>query len=600
MFLGHSILLTFHSHFFHNTGAEESCSSHCSRSPQAGTSRPSSSLRAEVERKSSMCAQSGFDVRSVLGLLGSQAPSAVSACEEPTQSLSTDDALRTTSGVCDDRQNTTVLLNATMDITLSNTAEIVTVETKAKKVGKSGNVQGKKTKKKGSSEAEKLQLKVSADSSGNGVQNGTAGISLQTDDRAREETGDPKTVEHQSPKKQCLAPSRIPLMNKAAVAQKRNKLKPNSADQTKAKTTVSPDPGNDFLAPEITFPDGAGDDLTLQPEKNPAVLMSNITCRQSRNERKKTSAPRRTFITSQFAESDSCLPHLEQIGSNEVDMVSEQEIQMKTASHQSRRRETFIISVDSDWSPPRSASGEAVVEEELSTQPVKSLILQPQHCDEETQENPRCDGNQAALPLDQGCSSGKESQKPKKARRDKTGQSRKRKTVQREHCVDDVNNTVRKKRGSCRNRGFHSEEELCHLIDQSERDDDLLVVDSHPDVPEHALELTTNQSRLDLEPELEASDSMDLLLVAETAEARPERSRSRTRTTLGPRRARQTYALTDELPPWLSMDISIADSELGSFLATPKKRGSRRVAGGNTPAAVPLQASPGTLPIQLI
>lgn len=44
------------------------------------------------------------------------------------------------------KQEKTVLQNETMEMTLSNAADIITVETKAKKAGRSGNLKGKKNK----------------------------------------------------------------------------------------------------------------------------------------------------------------------------------------------------------------------------------------------------------------------------------------------------------------------------------------------------------------------------------------------------------------------------------------------------------------------
>lgn len=89
-----------------------------------------------------MFSQSGVDMKSVPGLQNNQNPSVISTCEKPNPI--SEDVHLPSSSVMDtqpelgNKQEKTVLLNTTMEMTLSSATEIVTVETKAKKTGRSG------------------------------------------------------------------------------------------------------------------------------------------------------------------------------------------------------------------------------------------------------------------------------------------------------------------------------------------------------------------------------------------------------------------------------------------------------------------------------
>nr|XP_043871042.1 uncharacterized protein sgo2 isoform X2 [Solea senegalensis] len=130
------------------TGVEKRQSSQRVQVPQAGTSRPSSSLRDEVERHS--VSQSGFDMNLVPG------STRVSTCERPKLSFSAADGVvlvqtpvtATEPERGGHKQDKTLILDATMEMTLSDAAEIVAVDTKAKKrTGVSSKVKCKKNKK---------------------------------------------------------------------------------------------------------------------------------------------------------------------------------------------------------------------------------------------------------------------------------------------------------------------------------------------------------------------------------------------------------------------------------------------------------------------
>ncbi|XP_031155683.1 uncharacterized protein si:dkey-57a22.11 isoform X2 [Sander lucioperca] len=290
--------------FCDDIDAEKRHSSQLIQAPQTGTSHPSSSLRDEVERLSSMFSQSSvFDM-----IPNSQTSSAVSTCEKPEPSLSDDVPLPSSSFMemepeHGDKQEKTVLLNTTMDMTQSNAPEIVTVETKANKTGRSGKPKSKKNKEQacGSSMAENPQVKKTADSRLSEVQSAPTGTLLQTDGHALEDNTHSAS---ESPKTQCrsVITSRIPKFSKSKAGNNQKKDKLKSRDHTKSKT-VSPDiamPDLDdyFMDPENELPKASKGVKLPQEINTTEEATPNITCRRSRNKgRSVSSVPRKTFVT---------------------------------------------------------------------------------------------------------------------------------------------------------------------------------------------------------------------------------------------------------------------------------------------------------------
>ncbi|XP_075968361.1 uncharacterized protein sgo2 [Anarhichas minor] len=273
------------------------------QAPQTGTSRPSSSLREEVERLSMIFSQSGFDMKSVHCLQNGQTSSAVSPCIKPKPSLSGDVPLPSSSDKETEpepgkKQEKTVLLNTTMEMTLSNAAEIVTVETKAKNTGRTAKLKSKKNKEQGcgSSGAENPQVQNSADA--------PTGTLLPTDGDVLDDIRDPE-VELQPTKTQSrsVAPSLIPkLMKSEAVKrQKMPKDQFKSRDHTKSKAAsqdiATPDLDDYFMDPEIKFPKSSKG--VKLPPGNDSVeeVSSKVTCRRSRTKgRRASSVTRKTFV----------------------------------------------------------------------------------------------------------------------------------------------------------------------------------------------------------------------------------------------------------------------------------------------------------------
>ncbi|KAM6955143.1 uncharacterized protein sgo2 [Lycodopsis pacificus] len=275
---------------------ERTQSSQFVQAPQTGTSRPSSSLREEVERLSMIFSQSGFDMKSAQN---GQTSSAVSPCEKPKPSLSGDAPLPSSSDKETEpehgkKQEKTVLLNTTMEMTLSNAAEIVTVETKAKNTGR--KLKRKKNKEQGcgSSGAENPQVQNSA----------PTGTLVPTDGDVLDDIRDPE-AELQPTKTQSgsVAPSLIPKLMKS-VAVKRQKM-PNdqlkSRDHAKSKTgsqdSPTPDLDDYFMDPEIKFPKSSKG-VKLPPGSDSAEeVSSKVTCRRSRTKgRRASSFSGKTFV----------------------------------------------------------------------------------------------------------------------------------------------------------------------------------------------------------------------------------------------------------------------------------------------------------------
>lgn len=646
----------------------------------------------------------------------SQLPSVVSTCENPKPSLS-DDVHLLSSSVMEtepehgNKQKKTVLLNTTMEMTLSNATDIVVVETKAKKTGRSGKPKGKKKKEHacGSSVAESPQMKDSADSGMSEVQSAPTGTLLHTDDDALEAIKDPHIIELQAPKTQrrSVTTSRIPkLKSEAGNHQKMAKDKFKSCDPTKSETEscgiVLPDLDDFFMDPARAI-----ESVKLSPEKDIAEeARSKITCRRSRTKgRRMSSVIRKTFVTLPSHESESSQSKLEQVH-NEVEKevkeiyetCKDQELseellfcadevthpasehvgnkpqsKVKTAtnsvgSHKSRCRGTFFVSVartstssniassevgaiEQDLLPfigasceaqePATVTDERVLQQDSESNPHRTK-LEKQSCkrpwlatqdSESPQEGWSSNDNDEVLALDQGCTLGTEFHKPKKARKEETSRSSKKKAVEREKCVGHLNDRKKNKKSSCAKTGFRSEDEACYLVDpvdasplhglggadrNKEELGDLQMVDSHSDIFEHLYDSKPNEtkSRMDWNAKRRTSKlhtptetrnpretfvvymQKDNVTLNDTRTSNVSDAHSHMVDTTD-EAVHQNLGglLTDEMPPWLAIDVSTADTEVDSVLATPRREMSGRAAVIEESAAITTEASPGMVSI---
>ncbi|XP_042349961.1 uncharacterized protein sgo2 isoform X2 [Plectropomus leopardus] len=649
--------------------------------PQTGASRPSSSLRDEVERLSMMFSQSGFDMTSILRPQISQTRSAAIA-EGPEPSFSGDlpssSVMETENGK---KHEKTVLLNTTMEMTLSNAAEVITVETKAKKTGRSGKPKSKMNKEqaRGSSAAENPQVKNSADSS--------ACTLLQTEGHTLEDTAHPEVTEVQSPNTQCrsVVTSRIPKLSKpvAGNQQKTDKFKPRDEHTESKNDTLHLD--DYFTDPDVKATKSVKSPREIDTTEEPT---SKITSRRTKG-RAASSVGRKTFVSlpRPSNENESSPSQLEQIH-NEVqegvkgncetckdqqlpaDFLFSADIEHvsktpqrkpKTNSvHKSRCRGTFIVSAPWDSTQSSRASAELgpgerdlmsptgpsdceaeqglVVDAGVPLRHSESNPQTPSSCKRprlatldsgSPHEDVSVNVNREVLPSDHDCTSDTEFPKPKKARREKTSRSDKKKAVQREERDDHFNDKKKKKKK--KQRGFGSEDEvyledhgdaspLCGFDDperHKERLDDFQV--SHPDISdifEHFYDskLIESKSKMAQNPKryrkasklqtpTKTRNPRETFVVCrrKTQDAAPLNN---TRTSnvshshsvdASEETVHQNLGdlLTDEMPPWLDMDVSVVDSEAGSLLASPKRGTPSGAALIEESAAVATEASPG-------
>ncbi|XP_054882787.1 uncharacterized protein LOC129357818 isoform X2 [Poeciliopsis prolifica] len=198
------------------------------------------------------------------------------------------------------RTDNTVLLNTSMEITLSNAVEIVTVETKAKKKGPSCETKGTESQQVGSSPD---------------VQNGfnhrpnKEPVKISTQ-KNKPEDKDSRVLEVQLPKKRGnnMKASRIP---KLASHQKTSKSDTDSCD------TVSQDLNNYFSNSKVTLLKAGGS----EPEEGSPS--SKITYRRSR-----TKVRRRSMVIQKT--SSVRLPHDDESQQSKPEKVHDEEEAEKT------------------------------------------------------------------------------------------------------------------------------------------------------------------------------------------------------------------------------------------------------------------------------
>ncbi|TKS67857.1 Gamma-crystallin M2 [Collichthys lucidus] len=631
----------------------------------------SSNLRDEVERLSMMFSQPRCDMTSVPCPRNSQ----TSSCEKPKPALADDvhlpsSSVMETEPALSNKEEKTVLLNTTMEMTLSNPAEIVFVETKANRTGRVGKPKGKKIKEQAcrSSEAENPQVKNSEDSTFSEAPTGTL---LQADDHAPEDIRGSEIIKLQSHKTQSVSTSRIPKWSKSVAGNHQRRIKYQTKSKAESCDVILPDLDDYFTDPEIQM-SKARESVNLNTGEE---SRSKITCKRSRSKGRRVSSFTRTsFITFPLPlrESESSVSKLEHI-CNEVEeehVGSKLQDNMKTTS---RCRGTFVISMDCDHTASNRTSSEVhAVEQDLTPSTASSYCeadrlstvinkrVMWQHSDSNT---PRCsdgplveetqssckrpwlatqdsgsprddlssDDNHEVLLLDPGCTSGTEFQKPKKARREEKSQSSKKKASQREDCVVQVNERKKKKKSNRSNNRLRSEEdEACSLgdhIDAPKRNKDQLddtmvqVVDSHSEISEkddvsgcsRDLKPNKSKSRTKSNPKLCRRATK---LLAESRNLRETfvvcRRKTQDSVSLNNSRTSGVFhayshtmdtsdeavhqnlgdLLTDEMPPWLAMDISTVDNEVDTFFATPSRETSHRATMLDESPAVTTEASP--------
>ncbi|XP_030614499.1 shugoshin 2 isoform X2 [Archocentrus centrarchus] len=486
------------------TDVEEGHPTQCIQTSQIGAAGLSNTLRDELERFS----QSQFDINSVFSVQNSQ------TCEESTAALPGHEKLPSAAAVesemqLDSKQEKTVLLNTTMEMTLSDAGEIVTVETKVKKKVRSGKPKGRKDKEQASGLSTEVQKSVS-------------GTLLQADEKDQS----PEALKHLSCKTQIssVTASRIPKLGRH---QKVLKDEVKSLEHTESRNR--PDMEDYFLDPTIQF--------SSTSRSVPEEASSKMKCRKSKTKGKRTSSvTRKTLVTLPSEESESsrskqekvhtkvreesaqpqvsedflvCAGEVAQPESEQVERLFHSKMNSVTnfrGGHKSRCRKTFVISVtrdsnssdrgspEHDLMPPTGSSCQAeepvmnksVVGQNLESNTHSHTRSSGKRSWAATQDSGSCQGDSSSgetgevLPLDGEAALGSQFQKHKKSRRDRTRQSCGNKEVEQEECDDFLDDEQRKEKtqekDSCSNRDLRSENEVSYRADP--RDASTLCLDS--------------------------------------------------------------------------------------------------------------------------
>lgn len=301
--------------------------------PSTGTLHPSSSLRVEDESLPSLFFESGSGVQSNF------CPPAVNTRVKPSDS----NKKRSPEGGLKhlDKPDNTVLLNQTMEMTVSHPTEIVNVKNKVRKMGNHSNAEAKKNKQTCGSGKADNQVKNKIHSKKSHVE--------KTD--AEEPTLKDRNPEDklQLPKNQSL---NVPNSHKSI--KDKIKLKSQQTEQDPGVCNVSLNLDDAFTDPAANFSDICVSRTSLLRGDGAEEVTSNITSRRSKDKEKWASASRKTFVTTPFlvGEPDCHFKVVEKDRATEPGRL--------VNDHQFRRP-TFIIS---DHSPPKRASQAAGLTEQ--------------------------------------------------------------------------------------------------------------------------------------------------------------------------------------------------------------------------------------------
>ena len=327
------------------------------QSPPTGSIHSSSSLRDEDEGLLSLFSESNSSIKT------DSCPPAVDTHVEPSDSYNTHslgDLNRFR------KPDNTVLLNQTMDMTLSDTTEIVTVDSKVKKMGHPSRAKTKKKNKQTCSWNK-------ADSQAKNWTHSTKSHVENTD--AEEPTLRDRNPEdsHQLATSQSLnvVNSHVFKKNK-----KRSKIKLKSQ-----QTEQDPKVCNVSLNPDDISTDPTANLSNICLSRTPLLegdgaedgVKSNITCRRSKAKGKVGSVPRKTLVVEPFlvGEPDVHFDAIEKAPGTKPDSLVD--------GHQIRRQ-TFVIS---DHSSPQTASPGAGLSEEGArtvTVALDQLVSQTTSC----------------------------------------------------------------------------------------------------------------------------------------------------------------------------------------------------------------------------
>lgn len=235
----------------------------------------------------------------------------------------------------------TVLLNATMEMTLSHATEIVTVESKVRKKRRPSRAKDKnKQQTSGSGEAETSVKNLTHSRKSHVEKIGLEDSSLKL--------GNQEDV-LQSPKSQRFN-VQSPHMSKKNKKGSKAKLKSHHAEQDGEVGDISRNLDDFFTDPDVNF------SKIRKTERNGAEeVNSKITCRRSKAKGERASVSRKTFVVGPFLLGDP--------DSLSGTVKKDDETAGLANSHQSKRK-TFIIW---DHSSPNAASAAGLMESDTRT-----------------------------------------------------------------------------------------------------------------------------------------------------------------------------------------------------------------------------------------
>lgn len=251
---------------------------------------PSSTLRDEVERLSMMYSQNGYALNSVPGF--QRKKSVESICEEPKLTISDLEQCS--------KQEKTIFLNTTMETTVTNVTEIVTVGKNTEKTVSSNKLKRKNAKKEACTASktavpqEKSLIQASTD------------ISLQKEIGAQNGFKDPEVFEMQLAKAQCESAivSRTPKLTNYDPVNPKKKLKP--IDHTKMDMITDTHlPDLDNILKDIDSQSADTSEYAPLKLQENIKAMSNVNCRRSKTKGSVSSALRRTFFITPLPSGES-------------------------------------------------------------------------------------------------------------------------------------------------------------------------------------------------------------------------------------------------------------------------------------------------------
>lgn len=548
--------------------------------------------------------QSGFDLKSVLCLQTSHTPSAVNTFEKHVSSLSSEAHLPESDREDVNRPEKTVFLDATMEMTLSDAIEIVTVESKVKKPGHISRPEGKnKQQDYCSKETEHLRAKNSAGSMKSYIE------STHTEDQTLEDIEDPEVSMLHSPQNQGLSV----LTTHNSKHQKRFNAK---SHQTKQESefcdTSSPHLDNYFIDSDdsnVKFSKPIEGMSPLEEKDGAEKISTKITCRKSRSKgRRVCSVTRKNVVIRPLP-----LREPESSQSKLKPEVEKEYFGTKTQSMVKSRRQSFVISqtCSRDTASPEVTPTELVTGPSTAHSSFNQEYPEPNPC----AHSYECGGDCEILMLEHSSASSPQLHpNPKKASRCDKSRFGKKAAVREEEKVNGINKRgQRKEKNSLGNKESRFEDEADYVgdcVDAPEvNKEQVRVGDLHCDgceqdsVCEHFyhsdgikswMKQNTSQLRESSEHRIPRKT-----FVVYQQEAQPVSLNSMSTSDVfldishEVALEKKEDLLMEEMPPWLAANISLSDTEVGSPFSTPRCETSHKAALSVESAAVSSEASPG-------